>query len=324
VKAQVLELNVSEPNDVLNKLAEILGTTCEDGYLKVPENKGSGYLRGFYLGNALGMMIRDCEFNEDLLIRRNFNLNPHERVLMSFNNILTPKNKSTERTNIQNLPSVQIGKGKLNLEMFYPSHTNFRSILVAIYVSDLKILLGNQLENSILRTLLENEHPILFEQIITPKIQKVALEVTENEMPKALHPLYYRLKAEELICLVFAELLKRESTSIQAINEIDAEKVYRIRAEIISNLALPPVLEDLAKQAGMSKSKLKRLFKQIFGESIFYYYQSFRMKEAARLLKERRLSVSEVGYEMGFSNLGHFTRVFEEHIGAKPKKFSTQ
>ena len=320
----MLELNVTEPDNVLDKLAEVLGTTYENGYLKVPEKRGRGYLRGFVLGNSIGMMIRDCEFNEGLLIKRNFNLNPHERVLMSFNNILTPKNQSMERANIQNLPSVQIGKGKLNLEMFYPSHTNFRSILVAIYVSDLKLLLGNQIENLILQTLLKSEEPILFEEIITPTIQKVALEITENDIPETLYPLYYRLKAEELICLVFAELLKREHTSIQTINETDAEKIYQIRAKILRDLSIAPVLEDLAKEALMSKSKLNRLFKQIFGESIFNYYQSFRMKEAARLLKERRLSVSEVGYEMGFSNLGHFTRVFEEHIGMKPKRFSLQ
>jgi AraC-like DNA-binding protein len=322
VKAQILELYVSEPHNVLDKLAEVLGTTCNDGLLKVPEDKGKGYLKGFVLGNSIGMMIRDCEFNADLLIKRNFNLNPHERVLLSFNNVLPPKTQSAERTSVQNLPSVQIGKGKLNLEMFYPSHTNFKSILVAIYVSDLKLLLGDKIENSILRSILEAEHDILFEEIITPAIQKVALAITENDIPETLYPLYYRLKAEELICLVFAEMLKRENTPMQAINEIDAEKIYKVRAKILSELSVSPILEDLAKGAGMSESKLKRLFKQIFGESIFNYYQTFRMKEAARLLKEHRLSVSEVGYALGFSNLGHFTRVFEAHNGMKPKKFS--
>jgi len=74
--------------------------------------------------------------------------------------------------------------------------------------------------------------------------------------------------------------------------------------------------------ANMSPTKLKVLFKQIFGNSIFNYYQEFRMKEAARLLKENKLSVSDVGYQMGFTNLSHFSRVFEEHIGMKPKQYS--
>jgi len=32
--------------------------------------------------------------------------------------------------------------------------------------------------------------------------------------------------------------------------------------------------------------------------------------------------VSDVGYQMGFTNLSHFSRVFEEHIGMKPKQYS--
>jgi AraC-like DNA-binding protein len=48
------------------------------------------------------------------------------------------------------------------------------------------------------------------------------------------------------------------------------------------------------------------------------------MQEAARLLRVRRLSVSEVGYALGFSNLSHFSRLFEQHIGLKPKKYAMQ
>ncbi|QEH41201.1 AraC family transcriptional regulator [Chitinophaga sp. XS-30] len=76
------------------------------------------------------------------------------------------------------------------------------------------------------------------------------------------------------------------------------------------------------KFSGMSESKLKRLFKQIFGNRIYNYCQCFRMKEAAYLIKEEKLSVSEVGYRLGFSNLSHFSRLFETHIGLKPKKHS--
>jgi len=322
VKVQFLKIDIKGSYGLLGKLAELLGTTTEKGYLKIPENKGRGYLRGFLLGNSIAMMIRDCEFYDDLLTRRNPNPTPHERIIMSFNNVLPAKDNTAGQTTIQNLPSVQIGKGGLNFELFYPSHTSFRSIILAIDAPNLKELLGAEVENKVLKTIIESNQRMIFEEFISPHIQKVALEIAENDVPEALHPFYFRLKAEELICLLFAELLKRDDTSIQALNERDAEKIYKIRDQIFAHLSRPPVLDDLAKEAGMSKSKLKRLFKQIFGESIFNYYQSFRMREAARLLKERRLTVSEVGYEMGFSNLSHFTRVFEEHIGMKPKKFS--
>lgn len=53
----------------------------------------------------------------------------------------------------------------------------------------------------------------------------------------------------------------------------------------------------------------------------FSYYQKLRMKIATQLLKENKMSVSEVGYALGFSNLSHFIKVFEEHNGIKPKAF---
>ncbi|MBE4948012.1 helix-turn-helix transcriptional regulator [Chryseobacterium culicis] len=72
----------------------------------------------------------------------------------------------------------------------------------------------------------------------------------------------------------------------------------------------------------MSVSKLVKLFRQVFGDSIYNYFQTLRMQEAARLLREEQLSVSEAGYQLGFSNLSHFSRIFEKHIGMKPKKYS--
>jgi AraC-like DNA-binding protein len=80
-------------------------------------------------------------------------------------------------------------------------------------------------------------------------------------------------------------------------------------------------ITELKQIAGMNELKLRKIFTQVFGMGIFDYYQYLRMKEAARLLREEELSVSEAGYRLGFENLGHFTKVFEKHIGKKPKKY---
>lgn len=91
---------------------------------------------------------------------------------------------------------------------------------------------------------------------------------------------------------------------------------------LLSNLNSSANVARLAQQAGMSEPKLRKLFRQIFGKGIFEYYQMMRMQEAADLLRSNKLTVSEVGYQLGFSNMSHFSRVFEQHIGMKPKKYS--
>jgi AraC-like DNA-binding protein len=103
----------------------------------------------------------------------------------------------------------------------------------------------------------------------------------------------------------------------------DIKAIYTIKFRLQSHLNEPPGIAALAKDANMSEPKLRKLFKQSFGKSVFEYYQTARMQEAAKLLKEKRMTVSEVGYQLGFTNLSHFSRVFEQHMGIKPKKYST-
>jgi len=118
------------------------------------------------------------------------------------------------------------------------------------------------------------------------------------------------------------ELEKRDEKHLYALNIHDIQTIYKVKEKMFEHLETPPVIKELAVCANMSPSKLKRLFKQIFGNSIFSYYQEFRIKEAARLLKEEKLPVSNVGYQLGFTNLSHFSRVFKKQIGMKPKQYT--
>jgi len=176
-------------------------------------------------------------------------------------------------------------------------------------------------DNEIFRNIITSEQSILFEELLSPKIQQVAIEIIQTDVPDSLTDFFFKIKAEELICLTLKELFKRENPTTHALNQIDVQKIYKVRDLILNNIAVAPVIKHLASEVGMSESKFKRLFKQIFGDSLFSYYQKFRMKEASRLLKENKMTVSEVGFKMGFSNLSHFAKAFEQHIGIKPKSF---
>jgi len=195
------------------------------------------------------------------------------------------------------------------------------AIIIGIDVDYLKELLNPHNENVLLQAITSTSQPYLFEEIISPRIQDVAQEIVSTTLPVELRLFFFKIKAEEMIYLLFLELLKRKDKNVQSLNIADVTAVYKVKEKILSGINTPPNLSELAKFAAMSPSKLGRLFNQIFGNSVYQYYQTYRMKEATYLLKESSLSVSEVGYSLGFSNLSHFTKVFEEHIGVKPKKY---
>jgi AraC-like DNA-binding protein len=118
---------------------------------------------------------------------------------------------------------------------------------------------------------------------------------------------------------LFAQITERIHEPGVAVNRVDAGKLYEVRSIILKDLSVAPQLMDLSKQITMSPTKMKALFRQLFGDSIYNYFQRARMNEAAKLLKD--YSVSETGYRLGFTNMSHFSRLFEKYFKAKPKKF---
>lgn len=128
-------------------------------------------------------------------------------------------------------------------------------------------------------------------------------------------------KGNALICQLLMSLCNRTEQTLYPIHPDDLQNIYKAREKMLSSLSTPPVLSVLAQYAGMSESKFKRLFKQVFGDSVFHYYQLRRLQKAASLLDTGHCSVTEVGYRLGFTNLSHFSRQFESIIGVKPKQY---
>jgi AraC-like DNA-binding protein len=309
------------PN-VLKRLAHLMGTEIKNRRLEIPEKFGKGYCTGFVFNEHIRMLISNYELNEDLVVE-NPDINAAKRMIFfKFQNIF-PKTEivSTEK-HLMEMPSVLVATSSVNTDDVISIHTNTAVINIEVDANYLNGLFDLSGKSPVLQSLLQNTQPLLFEQMIYPSLQKIVDEIVTEPVDPAFELFFQRIKAEELICRLLMELEKRDEKHLYALNIHDIQAIYKVKEQMLEHLETPPVINELAVCANMSSSKLKRLFKQIFGNSIFSYYQEFRMKEAARLLKEEKLFVSDVGYHLGFTNLSHFSRVFEEHIGMKPKQYS--
>lgn len=98
------------------------------------------------------------------------------------------------------------------------------------------------------------------------------------------------------------------------------EKVIKIINDNLSNSELN--VETLADGVGMSRVHMHRKLKELTNQSARDLIRSIRLKQAAELLKNNKLSVSEVAYALGFSNLSHFSNSFREFHGMSPKEYA--
>lgn len=306
----------SIPN-VLLKFAQSLGVTLKNNRIDIPTAFGNGYCSGYVFNENVRLLISDYELNEDLIIDQPKELASGEMLFFKFQNLFP---KTTDKP--FQMPSVLIATRRIATGEAFAIHSNTETINIEVDVSYLNNLIPFADRSPVLQSLLQDTVPLFFEQLIYPALLKVVEEIVYPMNDNTFRLFFLRVKAEELICRLLMEIDKREEKQLYPLNDRDINAVYNIRDQIIANIQMPPIIADLANQVAMSPSKLKRLFRQIFGNSIFNYYQQFRMREAARLLKTGTLTVTEVGYQLGFSNLSHFSKLFESHIGMKPKQYS--
>ena len=101
-------------------------------------------------------------------------------------------------------------------------------------------------------------------------------------------------------------------------NEEDRQKIIDSREILLQHIGDPITIKALSRKVAINECYLKKGFKEIFGTTIFDFYQSQRMEHAKYLLYEKGLSVTEVSSLLGYSSISHFSTAFKNHTGIKP------
>lgn len=119
--------------------------------------------------------------------------------------------------------------------------------------------------------------------------------------------------------------------------------LYEILLDICSdNQTIPPSLSDkicsfidlqldkdfskelISNQFFLSYSHLAAVFKNEKGISMGQYHNEKRMKKACKLLRSTLLSVGEIAYELGFSDMLYFSKKFHAFCGVSPTEYRKQ
>jgi len=80
-------------------------------------------------------------------------------------------------------------------------------------------------------------------------------------------------------------------------------------------------VELLASEMGYDQEILNRKLKSITGQTTRPFIRIIRLKKAAELLKTKRYSISDVTYEVGFTDLKYFRECFKNEFGVSPSDY---
>lgn len=93
-----------------------------------------------------------------------------------------------------------------------------------------------------------------------------------------------------------------------------------VKTHIDRHYTTPLKLEDLAGRVGLSVPHLCSQFKRYFGFPIMAYVAHLRQRQAAALLRDTNLSVSQVAQAVGYRDIFHFSKTIKQRFGVSPSQ----
>jgi AraC family transcriptional regulator len=179
-------------------------------------------------------------------------------------------------------------------------------------------------ENAVSEDLLDFRHPSSFSKTLSlcGRTRLVLEALLNHSYTGSLENIFVNAQSQILLlysleCMVGEKEVEGFQCKFLA-NEADREKIVRAREILLNQIGEPLTIKALSRKVAINECYLKKGFKEMFGTTIFDFYQGQRMEHARYLLYENGLSVTEVSVMLGYSSISHFSTAFKKHTGLKP------
>lgn len=148
---------------------------------------------------------------------------------------------------------------------------------------------------------------------------------TIEEEYASQRPGYYH-KIHSYLMLLIMELLRRKDFrpgELQVHKPIPGTDLILNKAAsyIAANIREPLRISQVSHACGVSESYLYKIFVSGLGQSPKEYILKCKMEDAALLLKEQNMTVTQIARELGFTSPNHFSNTFYKVMGIRPSRY---
>jgi DNA-binding response OmpR family regulator len=126
------------------------------------------------------------------------------------------------------------------------------------------------------------------------------------------------IKIREELKIRFSKSVEIKPEEV-SVNSIDQEFMLKALVIIEKNMDNEGFnVAFFSKEIGISTTQLNLKLKNLIGQSTNQFIKSIRLQRAAALLLNETGTVSEIGFQTGFSSTSYFVRSFKKHFGVSP------
>jgi AraC-like DNA-binding protein len=307
----------------LEDFARFLNVALSHQELRLPPHLGQGYMKAFAF-DGINALLYDLTFTKDLVMKRE--KDGHEFYTLNFDEV---NNLSGVQVNIagdifsapdQRKSYLYLTSSFLEMDTQLQKEVNVKGMRIYLPVSWLRKYLRTPEKDDLLEQYVKLKASGIWQKTIDMESRSIVDELFADQQQTLL---FYQNKMLRLVELFFDWLYNEMQLQPgkKLLSRSDILTARRIETLLVNDVTiLPPTIREMSRQFAMSESKLKKVFKSVFGLPPYEYYQKYRMQKARHLLLTGNHSIKDVGYTLGYSNLSNFTLAFKKEFGKLPSE----
>ncbi len=156
--------------------------------------------------------------------------------------------------------------------------------------------------------------------IIGHRIHRIVNEICECDRQEEIRPLFIKAKIMELLSVQMEQLCNLCSPPSSLSTET-AQKMFAVRDFMLEHIGEYHSLKSLSKGVGTNEYTLKQEFKNLFGMTVFGFWNEVKMEKAQKLLLETEKSIKQISEIIGYKNPQHFSTAFKNKFHVPPSAF---
>ncbi|EEI91906.1 transcriptional regulator, AraC family [Sphingobacterium spiritivorum ATCC 33300] len=314
-------------SDTLSKITGYENEIRENKLILHPA-VGEGMFELATFGDGLSLLRADCIFHTNLKLNRRPDPKNEELIIhfnMSEDPIYADKTNSSKKASWLNFSEAvyysSSGTG-LETRIQQGDHIKLLLLIVDRRWINTNITERDLVDSSILNQFRNNKcvKGILNMDLVD---YNLACEILDLTFPPHAFKLHTHGTTLTLLAHFFKKINIREYALKKEISQ-GTEPFSILKDRLLRQLHRPwPALETLASEHNMSKTKFIQSFIRVFGKNYSQFYLDARMEKSARMILEG-MSVSMAGMEVGYTNLGHFSKIFKRYYGISPRQYAKE
>jgi AraC-like DNA-binding protein len=305
-------------------LIRLLGEWNSETEIRLNKQAGEGTIQVLDIEEGLQIRIWDCTLATELIIHRKISANTSDKTF-TLVYYLTPGSFILE-----DRPASAGTINRLWNTVFMTSDAEFRvKILPGMPMQCLSvnftpawlqknIFIDIDFQDHFFQQEIMKTKPFVMFESISHNEELVIGNLFQNKYHPSFGKFFFRSKALNLLTEFFLRIHGRISSQ-QGSSLYHEEQIADAEKKLLANLngGLPDI-KKMAADLSISESTLKRYFKKTYGKNIYEYFLEKKMMHARKLLDEKKRTVTEIAYLLGYEKVSQFIHIFKRFYGIQP------